>query len=68
MNQYGDFTHLVHIRSIFGCALNTFSEEIDPHRLPVSVDQIEHQRGAIGVARLGKTIELKFGHRISNRK
>ncbi len=43
-------------------ALRRRAEEVVPDRLPVGADQIEHQRGAIGVAGLGEAIELIVGH------
>ena len=46
----------------FGAARLAALEEIDVDRLPVRLDQVEHQRGAIGVAGLGEAIELVLGH------
>ena len=62
MHQHRHFAHLVDAVAVFRLALDTGAEEIDPNRLPVGADQIEHQRGAIGIAGLGEAIELIFGH------
>src|SRR5262249_13854509 len=64
VRQYRRFPHLVDLGTIFRRASFTF-EEIDENRLPVGADQVEHQPGAIGVARLGKAVKLIFGHAIS---
>jgi hypothetical protein len=62
VHQHRHLAHLVDVGAIFGRALLAFSEEIDPDRLPVGADQIEHERGAISVAGLGEAVELVFGH------
>ena len=62
MNEHRHFAHLVDAAAPFRRALHAFAEEVDEHRLPIGADQIEHQRGAVGVAGLGEAVQLIFGH------
>ena len=62
VHQHRHFAHLVDLGAVLRRARLAALEEIDVDRLPVGADQIEHQRGAIGVAGLGEAIELVFGH------
>jgi hypothetical protein len=61
MNEDRDFAHFVDIGAEFRRARLPAGEEVDPDRFPLHADQIEHQGDAIGVAGLGKTVELVFG-------
>src|SRR5262245_43932388 len=54
--------HFVDVGAVVGRALFALTEEIDPHRLPIGADQVEHERTAIGVAGLRESIELVLGH------
>src|SRR5262245_23547286 len=54
--------HFVDVGAVLGRALFALTEEIDPHRLPIDADQVEHERTAIGVAGLREAIELVLGH------
>ena len=67
VHEHRRFAHFVDVISKFGRALNHGTEEIDPNRLPIGANQIEHQRGAVGIAGLRETIKLKFGHGTSDR-
>ena len=62
VNEHRDFAHLVDVAAPLRRALHALAEEVDEHRLPIGADQIEHQRGAVGVAGLGEAVELIFGH------
>ena len=62
MREHRRLAHLVDLGAVLRRALHRLAEEVDEHRLPVRADQIEHQRGAIGIAGLGEAIELIFGH------
>jgi hypothetical protein len=42
--------------------LHALDEEVDPDRLPVGADEIEHQGHPIRVAGLGETVKLVLGH------
>ena len=63
MNQYRRLAHFIDVGPELRCALNHRTEEIDPDRLPVGSDQVEHQRGTICVSGLSETIELKIRHK-----
>src|SRR5262245_29247722 len=62
VHQHRYLAHLVDVGTIFGCPWHTLGEKVDVDGLPVGADQIEHEGNAVGVARLGKAIELVFGH------
>ena len=62
VHQHRHFAHLVDLGAVLRRARLAALEEIDIDRLPVGADQIEHQRGAIGIAGLGEAVELIFGH------
>ena len=61
MHQHRRFAHFVDLCAVLRRA-RLAAEEFYLDRLPVGTDQIEHQRGSIGVAGLGETIKLIFGH------
>ena len=62
MRQHRHLAHLVHVGAILRRARFALAEEIDPDRLPVGADEVEHQRGTISVAGLSEAIELVLGH------
>ncbi len=66
MDEDRRFAHFIDVRAEFRCALDHCAEKIDPDRLPVGADQVEHERSAIGVAGLGEAIKLVLGHWISD--
>src|SRR6187401_3435279 len=66
MNEYRHFTHFIDIGPEFRCALSHGTKKIDPDRLPVGADQVEHKCSAIGVAGLSEAIKLVLGHSISD--
>ena len=66
MNEYRHFTHFIDIGPEFRCALGHGTKKIDPDRLPVGADQVEHKCSAIGVAGLSEAIKLVLGHSISD--
>jgi hypothetical protein len=61
-HQHRHFAHFVDAAAEFRRTLLELDEEIEKDRLPVGPDQIEHERRAIGIARLRETVELVFGH------
>jgi hypothetical protein len=65
VNEYRHLTHFVDVGPEFRRALSHGTKKIDPDRLPVGADQVEHKRSAIGVAGLGEAIELVLSHWIS---
>ena len=61
LDQHRDLAHLVDPLPVFGRA-GLAVEEVDEDRLPARADQMQHQRGLVGIAGLGEAIELIFGH------
>src|SRR5262249_24060422 len=66
VNQHGHLTHFANFRAKFRCALSHGPKEINPNWRPIRSNQVEHQRGAIGVARLSEAIKLIFRHKSSS--
>jgi len=62
INQDRRFAHFVDGGAKLGRALVGLAEEIHKHRLPVGANEIEHQRDAIGIAGLGKAMQLILSH------
>jgi hypothetical protein len=62
VHEHRNLAHLVDLRAVLLCPRFALAEEIDEDRTPIGADQIEHQRDAVGVSGLGKTVELVFGH------
>src|SRR5262245_123841 len=65
VHEHRHFAHFVDVAAVFRRARLALGEEVDPDRLPVGADEVEHQRGAIGVARLSEAVELVLGHCVS---
>ena len=42
MDEDRRFAHFIDVRAEFGCALDHRAEKIDPDRLPIGADQVEH--------------------------
>src|SRR5260221_59512 len=65
LNLIGADWHLAHfvdVAAVLRRARLALAEEIHPEGLPVGTDEVEHQRGTIGVAGLSEAIELVLGH------
>ena len=62
MHQHRHLAHLVDVGPVVGRALLALDEKVDPDRLPVGADEIEHQGDPIGIAGLGEAVELVLGH------
>src|SRR3954469_6766580 len=62
VDEYGRLAHLVDIGAVLRRTLLPLGKEVDPDRLPVGANEIEHEGAAIGVAGLGEAVELIFGH------
>jgi hypothetical protein len=62
VHQHRHLAHLVDVGAVGWHALLALDEEVDPDRLPVGADEIEHQGDPIGVAGLSEAVELVLGH------
>ena len=62
VDEHRRFAHFVDVGAELRHSLHTGCEEVDEDRLPIGTDQIEHQRGPIGVPRLRKAVQLILGH------
>ena len=62
MHEHRHLAHLVDVGPVGRRALLALDEEVDPDRLPVGADEIEHQRDPIRIAGLGEAVELVLGH------
>src|SRR5262249_20518882 len=62
MGQHRHLAHFVDVGAVFRRARLALAEEIDPARLPVSTDKVEHERAAVSVTGLGEAVELVLGH------
>src|SRR5260370_6628620 len=62
MHQHRHLAHFVDLAAVLRRARLALAEEIHPEGLPVGTDEVEHQRGTIGVAGLSEAIELVLAH------
>src|SRR3954463_11325976 len=53
VHEYGRLAHLVDIGAVLRRTLLPLGKEVDPDRLPVGANKVEHEGAAIGIAGLG---------------
>src|SRR4051794_29229016 len=66
VHQDRHLTHFIDAVAVLGGALLALDEKVHEFRLPIGAEEVEHQRRAIGIARLGEAIELILGHLVSS--